>query len=67
MNMQEVRRVAKVMGIKTGGISKMKIIRNIQLVEGNFDCFASAVTGECDQSMCRWREDCFSVARKKHS
>jgi hypothetical protein len=67
VNMQEVRRVAKDLGLKTGGISKMKIIHSIQRREGNFDCFASAVTGECDQPMCRWREDCFVSARKLQS
>jgi len=67
VNMQEVRQVAKDLGIKTGGVSKLKVIRSIQLREGNFDCFASAVTGECDQLGCRWRDDCFQAARKSHS
>lgn len=67
MNMQEIRSVAKDYGIKTGGMSKLKLIRSIQLNEGNFDCFASAIDGECDQLQCKWREDCFSAAKSLHS
>lgn len=67
VSIQEVRRAARDLGIKTGGISKIKIIHSIQLREGNFDCFASAVTGTCDQWGCKWRDDCFAAARKRHS
>lgn len=67
MNMQEVRDVAKDFGIKTGGMSKLKLIHTIQLCEGNFNCFATASSGECDQSSCMWRDDCFAAAKKLHS
>jgi hypothetical protein len=67
MNMQEIREVAKEFGIKTGRMSKLKLIHTIQLSEGNFNCFASAVDGECDQLQCKWREDCFAAAQKLHS
>ncbi|NNG13746.1 MAG: SAP domain-containing protein [Gammaproteobacteria bacterium] len=67
MNMQEIRSVAKDFGIKSGGMSKLKLIHSIQLSEGNFNCFASAVDGECDQSQCKWRKDCFAAAKKMHS
>lgn len=67
MNMQEIREVAKDLGIKTSHINKVKLIQTIQASEGNFDCFSSATSGECDQSDCVWREDCFSTARKLHS
>jgi len=67
MNMQEIRVLAKDFGIKTSRMSKMELIRTIQLTEGNFNCFASAINGECDQSKCKWRDDCFSVAKKLHS
>ncbi len=67
MNIQEVRDKAKGFGIKTSRMSKMKLIHEIQLSEGNFNCFASAIDGECDQSGCIWREDCFAAAKKLHS
>lgn len=67
MNMQDVRERAKDYGIKTSHMSKLKLIQAIQLTEGNFNCFASASDGECDQMGCTWREDCFSAAKKLHS
>ncbi|MDH5613121.1 MAG: SAP domain-containing protein [Gammaproteobacteria bacterium] len=67
MNMQEIRELAKDLGIKTSRMSKIQLIRSIQLTEGNFDCFASAASSECDQMKCSWRDDCFVAARKMHS
>ncbi|MFK5913849.1 MAG: SAP domain-containing protein [Woeseiaceae bacterium] len=67
MNMQEVRERAKYFGIKPSRMSKLKLIQTIQLSEGNFSCFASAVDNECDQLTCLWRNDCFAAAKKLHS
>ena len=67
MNMQDIRERAKDFGIKTARMSKVNLIKEIQLSEGNFSCFASAVDGVCDQTACLWREECFSAAKKMHS
>ena len=67
MDMQEIRGMAKELGIKTARMSKIYLIQAIQLSEGNFNCFSSAVDGVCDQSICSWREDCFAAAKKQHS
>ena len=67
MNMQEIRGRAKDYGIKTSRVGKEDLIRAIQLSEGNFNCFASAVDGECDQLNCVWRDDCFESAKILHS
>jgi hypothetical protein len=64
MNMQEVRELAKEFGIKTSRVNKVDLIKTIQVSEGNFSCFSSAVDGICDQRGCIWREDCFSTAKK---
>ncbi|MDH5435639.1 MAG: SAP domain-containing protein [Gammaproteobacteria bacterium] len=64
MNIQEIRKIAKNHGIKTSRASKLNIVREIQRQEGNFDCFATAVDGECNQVKCKWRDDCFSQAKK---
>ena len=64
MNMQEIRGVAKELEIKTSRMSKVNLVRAIQLSEGNFSCFASPLNGECDQLECMWREDCFTAAKK---
>jgi hypothetical protein len=58
MDMKEVRKIAKKHGIKTGKREKGDIIRAIQRAEGNFDCFGSAVSGQCSQDDCLWRKDC---------
>lgn len=65
--MQEIKDRAKDFGIKTARMNKAKLIQTIQLSEGNFSCFASALEGECDQANCIWRDDCFSAAKKLHS
>jgi len=67
MNMQEIRVLAKDMGIKSARMSKVSLIQTIQLTEGNFSCFASASNGECDQLQCLWRDDCFMSAKKLKS
>ena len=35
-----------------------KLIRKKQLREGNFDCFGTAVNGECDQLDCKYKKQC---------
>lgn len=67
MNMQEIRIKAHEIGIKTSRMSKLGLIQSIQLKEGNFNCFASARQGVCDQMNCMWRKDCFSAAKKLDS
>ena len=58
MNLKEIKDMAKAQGIKAGNMKKENIIRSIQRAEGNFDCFGSAIAGECDQMNCIWRGDC---------
>lgn len=67
MKMQEIRDLAKGLGIKTSRMSMLQLVQSIQLSEGNFNCFASAIDGVCDQAGCMWRENCFAAARKLHS
>lgn len=63
MTLEEVRSIAKAHSIHAGKLSKGKLIKSIQLEEGNFDCFGTASLGICDQLNCSWREDCFWSAR----
>jgi hypothetical protein len=58
MNLKEIKDMAKSQGLKVGNMKKENIIRSIQRAEGNFDCFGSAITGECNQMNCIWRGDC---------
>ncbi|MEY4140527.1 MAG: hypothetical protein RLZZ371_2709 [Pseudomonadota bacterium] len=60
MNLKNIRQLAKTLKIEPGHLSKPELIWQIQLAEGNFDCYASAQSGECDQLDCTWRTDCLS-------
>ena len=63
MKMQELRVIAKKHGINSFGKTKANLIREIQIAEGNFDCFGSAVE-YCDQWGCHYRPLCFDEAKK---
>ncbi|OGI48997.1 MAG: SAP domain-containing protein [Candidatus Muproteobacteria bacterium RIFCSPHIGHO2_12_FULL_60_33] len=63
MKIQRVREIARERGLDPGKAERVELIKAIQRQEGNFDCFASAYAGLCDQTGCRWREDCFAAAR----
>ncbi|MDZ7662618.1 hypothetical protein [Thiohalophilus sp.] len=65
MQIQDIRQIAKQHGLKTSRQSKVELVRQIQSAEGNFNCFATAVNGICDQQSCLWREDCFAAAKKR--
>ncbi len=61
MKLKNIEALAKAKGIKTDSMKKAELIRAIQKAEGNFDCFASAAAGFCDQLNCIWRKDCLSA------
>lgn len=63
MKMQQIRSIAKEHGVKSGRLSKINLIHEIQRTEGNFDCFGTAYDGYCDQHGCLWRVDCFAAAK----
>jgi len=63
MKIQRVREIAREQGLDPGQAGKAELIKAIQIKEGNFDCFATAYGGVCDQTGCRWRADCFTAAR----
>jgi len=65
MNMQQIRTIARNISLKPGKKTKAALIHSIQASEGNFDCFATAVSGYCDQGSCIWRDDCLSLSQQK--
>lgn len=62
MKMEEIRSIAKSHSINPAKLSKTELIKTIQANEGNFDCFATASSGECDQAGCFWRDDCLNIS-----
>ena len=59
MKMNELRAIAKTLGINSFGKNKAELIREIQRKEGNFDCFGTAAS-YCDQLECLFRASCLS-------
>ena len=64
MKMQEVRSLAKKLGVNSFGKSKIELIRDIQLKEGNFDCYGTT-QGYCDQEKCLFRQSCLGEDKVK--
>jgi hypothetical protein len=60
MKVQEVKELAKGMGINPGKMKKQELVRTIQEKEGNFPCFQTA-GDRCDQESCTWRSDCLDT------
>ncbi len=61
MTPKQLKAVAKEYGLNAKGLSPTEFIQSIQREEGNFDCYASASAGECDQELCRWRGHCLAT------
>ncbi len=58
MRLGDIEKKAKKLGIKdTWKHSKKDLIKQIQRLEGNFQCFGTAMNF-CDQMACCWRIDC---------
>lgn len=58
MKMEEIKEVAKGLGVKPGKMKKADLIKEIQKAEGNVDCYNSGNKESCGQDACAWREDC---------
>ena len=59
MNIQQVRKIAKIWGVETNhGRKKGDIIREIQLREGYSPCFDTRDT--CAED-CLWKKDCIGL------
>lgn len=66
MNKYDLKSLAIMHGIDDKRLSRVELIRQIQYKEGNFDCFATALNGHCDQNACSWREECLDSAIEKN-
>lgn len=65
MELENIRSIAATNGIDTDNLSKPELIKAIQMQEGNFDCFATAQSGACDQGNCLWLEDCLGMEKER--
>ena len=58
MHFNEIKKMAKVMGINTRGMKKVEVIRSIQRAENNIDCYGTDRVKTCNEDVCLWRADC---------
>jgi hypothetical protein len=65
MNLNDVRKMAKGMGINTYGMKKIGVIRAIQRAENNIDCYGTERVATCCEDRCLWRNDCLSLGRNR--
>ena len=65
MNLNEIRTMAKGMGINTNKMKKPEVIRSIQRAENNIECYGTARVEYCSEDGCSWRGDCLSFNSKK--
>ena len=61
MNLTEIKKKAKKMGVKTDSLKKTDLIRAIQKAENNFDCYGTQRREHCGESQCLWNRDCQTV------
>jgi hypothetical protein len=45
-------------------LARVEAVRLAQRQEGNFDCFATAKSGFCDQGDCLYHSDCLSISAR---
>ncbi|MBE9535856.1 MAG: SAP domain-containing protein [Proteobacteria bacterium] len=62
MTLGDIKIKAKGLGIKVGSKKKSELIHSIQLTEGNFDCFGTAINF-CDQGGCCFMKDCLGMSK----
>jgi len=63
MKLEQVRAIAKEIRINLGQMKKAELIRAIQRVEGNDDCFGTGHSQSCGQTGCLWRDDCIRAQK----
>ena len=67
MKFNEIRNMAKGMGINTYGMKKTDVVRAIQREENNIDCYGTQRVDICNEEACLWRNDCISLNRIKNN
>ena len=64
MKVQEIKEMAKNMGIPTLKMNKADMIRAIQRGENNIDCYGTERVDSCQEQSCSWRNDCLALNNK---
>ena len=65
MNFNEIRKMARGMGINTYRMKKTDLVQEIQQAEGNIECYGTERVDYCNEDECLWRNDCLSLNSNK--
>ena len=61
MRFQEIREIAKNMGVGTYRMKKTDLVRTIQREENNIECYGTERVYICQEEACLWRSDCMAL------
>jgi hypothetical protein len=61
MKYNEIRTLARDLGINTYRKKKTDIIRAIQKAENNIACYGTERVAFCNEEKCLWRSDCLAL------
>jgi hypothetical protein len=65
MTFNEIRKMAIGMGINTYRMKKEDLVRGIQQVEINIECYGTERVDYCNEREWLWRNDCLSLNSNK--
>jgi hypothetical protein len=65
MNLNDIKKMAKDMGINTYGMKKIDVVRAIQQAENNIECYGTERVDTCHEDGCLWRNDCLSLSSNR--
>jgi hypothetical protein len=63
MTVKEIQSIARKLGIKVARQKKAELIKEIQIAEGNTDCFGKGFEIDCGEIDCLWRSDCMPAKK----
>ena len=65
MHFNNIRKMAKNMGINTYRMKKIDAIHAIQQAENNIECYGTERVAYCNEHTCLWRSDCIAKGTSK--
>jgi len=65
MTFNEIKKIARGMGINTYRMKKADLVRGIQQGESNIECYGTERVDYCNEHECLWRNDCLSLNSNK--
>jgi len=66
MKFNQIRKMAKEMGINTYRMKKIDIIHSIQRAENNMQCYGTDRVVQCGEESCLWRNDCLALFNRQN-